>query len=46
MAMEMAMMGLAGTVAGASAMGVVGIAKSMAKTYFPSLAADRDHKQP
>lgn len=42
--MEMAMMGLVGTVVGASAMGVAGIAKSVAETYFPTLAAGRDHK--
>lgn len=38
------MMGLLGTVVGASAMGVAGIAKSVAETYFPTLAAGRDHK--
>lgn len=42
--MDMAMMGLAGTVVGASAMGVAGVAKSMAETYFPTRAAGRDHR--
>ncbi|CLR80789.1 Uncharacterised protein [Mycobacterium tuberculosis] len=35
MAMEMAMMGLLGTVVGASAMGIGGIAKSIAEAYVP-----------
>ncbi len=42
--MDMAMMGLAGTVVGASAMGVVGVAKSIAESYLPSIALGKDHK--
>lgn len=38
------MMGLVGTVVGASAMGVAGVAKSMAENYFPTLASGRDHQ--
>jgi hypothetical protein len=42
--MEMAMMGLAGTVVGASAMGVSGVVKSLAESYFPSVAEGRGHR--
>ncbi len=42
--MEMAMMGLLGTVVGASAMGVAGIVQSIADSYFPGAAAAKDHK--
>jgi hypothetical protein len=44
MAMDMAMMGLAGTVVGASAMGVSGVVKSLAESYFPSVAEGRGHR--
>jgi hypothetical protein len=42
--MDGAMMGLAGTVVGASAVGMVGIVRSMAETWFPGVAAKSDHK--
>lgn len=45
MAMEMAMMGLLGTVVGASAMGIGGIAKSIAEAYVPGVAAAKDRRQ-
>lgn len=38
------MMALLGTVVGASITGVAGLAKSMAETYFPTMAAGRDNK--
>ena len=38
------MMGLAGTVVGASAMGVSGVVKSLAESYFPSVAEGRGHR--
>jgi hypothetical protein len=41
---EMAMMGVVGTVVGASAMGASGVMKSMADSYFPGVMAGRDHK--
>ncbi len=37
------MMGLAGTVVGASAIGVAGVAKSIAETYLPTRAVGRDN---
>jgi hypothetical protein len=42
--MDGAMMGLAGTVVGASAVGMAGIVRSMAETWFPGVAAKTDHK--
>jgi hypothetical protein len=42
--MDSAMMGLAGTVVGASAVGVVGIVRSIAETWFPGMVANADHK--
>ena len=39
--MNMAMMGLLGTVAGASTMGIMGIMDSVAKTFLPRFA--REH---
>lgn len=38
------MMALLGTVVGASITGVASLAKSMAETYFPAMAAGRDNK--
>lgn len=38
------MMGLAGTVVGASAVGVVGVARSLAETWFPGVVAKADHR--
>lgn len=38
------MMGLAGTVVGASAMGMSGVVKSLAESYFPSVAEGRGHR--
>jgi hypothetical protein len=40
--MDAAMMGLAGTVVGAAVMGGVGIAKSMADSWLPGLAANSE----
>jgi hypothetical protein len=42
--MDMAMMGLLGTVAGASTMGIMGIMDSVAKTFLPRFAANTEHK--
>lgn len=39
------MMGLAGTVVGAAVMGGVGIAKSMADSLLPGVAANSDHRR-
>ena len=44
-AMDGAMMGLAGTVVGAAVMGGVGIAKSMADSWLPGVAANSDLKR-
>ena len=41
--MDMAMMGLLGTVAGASTMGIMGIMDSVAKTFLPRFAANTEH---
>ncbi|MBV9320460.1 MAG: hypothetical protein JOZ23_16510 [Mycobacterium sp.] len=42
--MNMAMMGLVGAVAGASTAGIVDIARSMAETWLPQIAANSQHK--
>jgi hypothetical protein len=42
--MNMAMMGLLGTVAGASTMGIMGIMQSVAQTWLPRIAANSEHK--
>jgi hypothetical protein len=42
--MDMATMGVLGTVAGASTMGIMGIARSAAETSFPHIAANTGHK--
>jgi hypothetical protein len=39
-----AMMGLAGVVLGASAMGVAGVARSAADTFLPRMVENRNHK--
>src|SRR5450631_4114056 len=41
---NMAMMGLVGTVAGASAIGLVSVARSLADTYFPGIAENKNHR--
>lgn len=38
------MMGLAGTVVGASVVGMVGVVRSIAETWFPGMVANADHK--
>jgi hypothetical protein len=40
-----AMMGLAGTVVGASAAGIVGIVRSIAETWLPGVGANTDRKR-
>jgi hypothetical protein len=42
--MDMAMMGLMGTVVGASAVGIAGVAKSTADTVLPRMMGNIDHK--
>jgi hypothetical protein len=42
--MDGAMMGLAGTLVGASAVGAVGIVRSLADTWFPGVVAKTGHK--
>jgi hypothetical protein len=42
--MDMATMGVLGTVAGASTMGIMGIVRSAAETSFPHIAANAGHK--
>ncbi|MBW0015458.1 MAG: hypothetical protein JO059_20175 [Mycobacterium sp.] len=42
--MDGAMMGLAGVVVGASAMGVAGVARSAADTFLPRLVEDNNHR--
>jgi hypothetical protein len=42
--MDAAMMGLAGVVVGASAMGVAGVARSAADTFLPRMVEDTNHR--
>jgi hypothetical protein len=42
--MDGAMMGIAGAVVGASAMGMAGVARSAADTFLPRMVEDKNHK--
>jgi hypothetical protein len=42
--MDGAMMGIAGAVVGASAMGMAGVARSAADTFLPRMVSDTNHK--
>jgi hypothetical protein len=42
--MDGAMMGIAGAVVGASAMGMAGVARSAADTFLPRMVDDKNHK--